>query len=165
MKHSLTTLGTLLISALVTVAAATPATASTLRPSEPPMHERISAALAATPGGVQTGWNEISWDDGAVVLTLASGDTVMTAAVSGSNCAVGAFCVYSGQGYKGNKLTFTTCTSNHSVAGLAGGSVRSIANARSSGNVKAYNGSTLMLTVVAGTGKDTLATITKLSCS
>ncbi len=76
----------------------------------------------------------------------------------------GKFCAYTLPGYLGNKLTFSTCTSNHGVSAL-GGSVRSIANSRSSGTVKAYNGSSLVLSVSAGTGKNTTATITKLACS
>lgn len=150
----------LLLSAAATLATATPTLAAPATVSMP-MQQRVNAALAEVPGGVQTAWNEVSWDDGAVVLTLAP-EGVATAAAVGS-CASGTFCAYAKVGYTGTKLTFSTCTSGLSVAALP--QVRSIANARSSGTVSAYNGSTLVTTVAAGTGKNTAGTITSLSCS
>lgn len=153
----------LLTSALITLVTATPAAADTA-PAQTPMQQRVSAALAAEPGGEQTAWNEISWDNGAVVLTLASDTAIASVAAQVGTCTSGNFCAYSSANYGGNKLTFSTCTSGLSVAGL-GGPVRSIANSRSSGTVRAYNGGTVVLTVAPGTGKNTLATITSLSCA
>ncbi|ACZ29893.1 hypothetical protein Xcel_0861 [Xylanimonas cellulosilytica DSM 15894] len=128
----------------------------------PDMQERIETVLADNPGGVQTGWNEVTWDDGAVILTIAPDSDIAPRTIG--SCATGAFCAYSQAGYLGSKLTFTTCTANHSVSTL-GAPVRSIANARNNNTVKALNGSTVVLTVPANTGKNTTASITKLSCS
>ncbi len=145
----------------LSISAASPATA---KPTDP-MDDLVAAALEATPGGTRTGWNEVAWDDGDIVLTLADPATRTGATAKAvGGCASGKFCAYTLPGYLGNKLTFSTCTSNHGVSAL-GGSVRSIANSRSSGTVKAYNGSSLVLSVSAGTGKNTTATITKLACS
>lgn len=128
------------------------------------MATQVAAVLDAHPGGERTGWNEVTWHGGDVVLTLAPEVHSGTAAKSVGGCASGKFCAYSLPGYLGSKITYSTCTSNHSVSAL-GSPVRSIANSRSSGNVKAYNGSSLVLTVNAGTGKNTTSTITKLACS
>ncbi|GGH33742.1 peptidase inhibitor family I36 protein [Microbacterium album] len=138
------------------------------------MQERVEAALADRPGGVQTSWNEVNWDDGRVVLTLdptssragssvvLATDVVALAAVGG--CASGTFCAYNQTGYRGDKITFSTCASSHSVSGLVG-SVRSIANSRSSGVVRAYNGTTLLASATAGNGSNVSGTTNKLTCS
>lgn len=151
----------LLTGAVMVIATATPA-AATSSTTSASMQQQVDAALAAEPGGMQTAWNEVSWNDGAVVLTLASDVITVTAAVG--PCPSGKFCAYSSTGYTGSKLTFSTCTSGLSVAGL-NAPVRSIANSRTSGTVTAYNGSSPVLTVPPGQGKNTLATITSLSCA
>lgn len=124
--------------------------------------DRIDEVLREHPGGDQTAWNEISWDDGAVILTLASTYITPFAAVGG--CTSGRFCAYNQTGYRGDKLTFSTCTSSHSVSALAG-AVRSIANSRSTGSIRAYAGSTLLATAAAGTGSNVTGTTTKFVCS
>lgn len=125
-----------------------------------PLQERVDAVIAEF-GGTQTASNEVSWEDGAVVLTLASDGVALRAVGS---CATGAFCAYSGFGYSGNRLTFIGCTTGNSVAAL--GTVRSIANARTSGTVRAYDGSALIATLAPGTGRTSVpAGIDKLNCS
>lgn len=130
------------------------------------MHDRVDAALSAQAGGVQTGWNEITWDSGATVLTLAptfkDDGGIARAAVGG--CDSGKFCAYSQSGYLGNKITYSTCTSNHSVAAL-GGTVRSVVNLRTSGNVKAYSGRSVLATVQAGRGSNVVGSTEYLACS
>ena len=126
-----------------------------------PTQTHIDSVLANYPGGIQTGWNEVSWDDGDVVLTVALGDVHARAAVG--TCANGKHCVYSSPGLLGSKLTFSTC-SNQSVSAL-GGPVKSVANARSSGTVTAKNGSTPVLSIAPGAYKNTSATVTQVSCT
>lgn len=126
------------------------------------MQGHIDAVIQEFPGAVQTGWNEVTWDDGAVILTIAPGGGLAPTAAVG-NCASGTYCVYSGQNRTGSKLTFSTCA-NHSVSPL-GGPVRSMANARSSGSVVAKNGGAVVLTVATGTSKNTTATITHANCA
>ncbi len=133
------------------------------------MQDRVAAVIAEY-GGVQTAWNEVAWDDGDVILDLAGTTSSVaqpqaadTAATIGS-CASGRHCVYSGSNYSGNKLTFSSCATNQSVAALDG-NVRSIANNRTGKSIKAYDGSTLVATVPTSSGKNVNGTITKVSCS
>lgn len=127
------------------------------------VQERIAEVMQEYPGGTQISRNEVSWDNGNVVLTLRSQDDTVSPTNVG-NCETGKFCAYSGTGYTGSSISFSTCTSSHSVAQL-GTAVRSIANARTSGQVQAKNGSTVVLTVPHGTGANTTATVTTLACS
>lgn len=124
-----------------------------------PMQDRVDGVVAEF-GGEQTAYNEVTWDGGAVVLTIADEDAASRAIGS---CATGSFCAFSASGYAGSKLTFATCVANQSTAAL--GAVRSVANARSIGTVTAYNGNTPLFSVFANSGTNTSASVTKLSCS
>lgn len=84
------------------------------------------------------------------------------AAVGG--CTTGKFCAYNQTGYRGDKITFSTCSSSQSVTGLTG-AVRSIANSRSTGIIRAYAGSTLLASAAAGTGVNVTGTTTNIFCS
>ncbi len=129
------------------------------------MQDRIDAVLQEQPGGTQIAWNEVSWNDGDVVLTLASASTsqgVTTFAAVGG-CTSGKFCAYNQTGYRGDKITYSTCTSSQSVSALVG-PVRSIANSRTSGTIRAYAGSTLLATATAGTGANVTGTTTNITC-
>jgi len=127
------------------------------------MQDRVIETLRNNPGGVQTAWNEISWENGDIVLTLSS-ELGHLSPLAIPNCPAGQFCAFSGSNYSGSKVAFSTCLSNHSVATL-GAPVLSIANNRSSGNVKGLNNSTVVITVPFNTGANTSGTITSLSCS
>lgn len=111
------------------------------------LQARIDAILAAHPGGVQTAPNEIEWQGGDVTLTL---DVPGLSPFAVGSCATGKFCAYDGASLTGAKLTFTTCTT-HSTAAL--GSVRSLANARSSGTVQGLSGLGAVLTTVSAGGR------------
>jgi len=142
---------------------ASPAQAIT---SNPEMQTRVETVLEQNPGGTQIAWNEVSWDDGEVVLTLApptvgAGPAVL-AVVGG--CTSGKFCAYNQTGYLGDKITYSTCTSTQSVANLIG-AVRSIANSRTTGTIRAYAGSTLLASAAAGAGSNVTGTSTNISCS
>ena len=130
---------------------------------DPALQERIDAVIDQF-GGTQTGPGEVTWGEGAVVLTIAPITDDRPIAFSVGSCPSGSFCAYSLAGYFGSRLTFTTCTTGNSVAAL-GAPVRSIANSRGFGTVYAYNGGSLAITVPADTGTNTTATITTLSCS
>lgn len=134
-----------------------PASAATLAD---PLQDRVDAVIAVH-GGVQTGANEVSWDDGAVILTIAVGG-IVAQAVGG--CPSGSFCAYSGTSYTGSRLQFTACTSGNSVTAL--GTVRSLANSRTSGTVRAYDGAVLKATLAPNTGRTSVTAGTDtLSCS
>jgi len=141
------------------VLAPVPALAAT-SPDEPDLQQQIDAVLAEFPGGTQTAPNEVSWQDGTVVLTLANDEQV--AARSVGSCATGTHCVYSGSGLSGSKLTFSTC-STQSVAPL-GAPVASIANARSV-VVRAYNSIGVVGSVSANGSANTGSWgVTKVGC-
>ncbi len=69
-------------------------------------------AVIAQHGGKQISATEVSWNGGAVVLSVVMPHGVSAAAVEG--CADGAYCFYQHQNFGGRKLTFRDCT----VAGL-----------------------------------------------
>jgi len=126
------------------------------------MQARVDAVLAEYPGGVQIGPNEVSWESGGVILTLASENGQVGSRAVGS-CGSGSFCAYTGYSLSGSKLSFTTCTT-HSTTVL--GAVRSVANARSSGSIKAKNSSgTVLSTINAGSSVAYApSNITQLTC-
>lgn len=148
----------------IIIAAVLAALSLTLLPSaaadDPSMQDRVDDVIQEH-GGVQSGWNEVTWDDGAVVLTIEPRGGFAPFAVG--TCATGTYCVYSGPNRTGSKIAFSTCA-NHSVSPL-GGPVRSMANARSSGSVVAKNSSTVVLTVAVGGSKNTTATVTHANCA
>lgn len=123
-----------------------------------PVQAQVDAALEERPGGVQISANKVSWEDGAVILTIA--DPVGPQAVG--SCATGAFCAFGGTKLTGNKLSFTSCAA-HSTKSIT---VKSLANARSSGNVTAKNASGKALsTVKAGASVATApAGVVSVSC-
>lgn len=128
------------------------------------LQERVDLALEQNPGSVQIGPNEIAIDGSTILVLEMAGSGQSRAQPAGTvgGCPAGKFCAYSKVGYAGDYLSYSTCESSHSVAGI---SVRSIANSRSSGSVLAYKGSTLLATVAAGTGKNVSKGTSKLSCS
>ncbi|MFD4961111.1 peptidase inhibitor family I36 protein [Microbacterium sp. NPDC058389] len=144
---------------------ASPAAAST-----DSTQDQVDAVIAEF-GGTQTAANEVSWDDGAVVLTLAADDPAARFADSNGitsssvgACPSGSFCAYSGTSYTGSRLTFTACTTGNPVAAL--GTVRSLVNSRAVGTVRAYAGWSTIATLAPSTGRASVsAGIDKLNCS
>ena len=155
--------------ALPLVAGAVALSASPAAASTDPTQDQVDAVIAEF-GGTQTAPNEVSGADGAVVLTIAPDDAASRVGSSGitafsvGTCASGAFCAYDGYGYTGSKLTFTACTTGNSVAAL--GTVRSLANSRGYGTVRAYDGWATVATLGPNTGASSVAAgIDKLNCS
>lgn len=146
-----------LIGTLATLALAVGTQPAMASPTDD-LQQQVDSIIARY-GGEQTAKNEITWDGGEAVLTLAP---TGVQPLSVGSCATGSFCAYSSFSQGGSKLSFTSCTASNSTAPL--GQVRSVANARSSGSVHAYNGSTSVLTVAAGSYANTGATITRLGC-
>jgi len=149
-----------LLAAAAVLAPVSAATAATADSGSDGLQQRIDAVLAEFPGGVQTGPDEVSWQDGAVVLNLEPEGQL--AARSVGSCATGSHCVYSGVGLSGSKLTFSTC-STQSVAPL-GAPVASMANARSV-VVRAYNNVGVVGSVSANSWASTSSWgVTKVGC-
>lgn len=150
-------------------AAGEPADAGTLS-----VQERIDATLAEFPGGVQISWNEIAWDGGDTVLTVAgdpagisAGADSLSAAVPAAalaNCESGRYCAFGGASFSGSKLSFTSCPGTSSTSAL-GGPVRSVVNAKATAAVRGQSGSTVLVTLAAYTSRATVpAGITSLRC-
>lgn len=142
------------------------------------MQARIDAVIAQY-GGIQTAPNEVTWASEGTVLDLATTQPAATTAASKTrsaaavedvtpatvgSCGSGHHCVYSQPSYNGDKLEYSTCASSQSIAAL-GANVKSIANNRRSSTIKAYNGSTVVATVAANSGKNVTSTVTKIGCS
>lgn len=149
--------------ALGSLSLLTPSLAHATTNTDTPTQERIDEVIAEY-GGEQTAWNEVTWNDGEVVFTTApSTASRQVTAAAARNCNSGSHCVFSGTGYTGERLTFSSCSSNQSVSGLS--SVRSVANNRSGKSVKVYKNSTLLTTVSANSGKNVSSGATSLTCS
>lgn len=89
------------VCALLLVLAGTPAAGAA--PATPATSARVSAYLSAHPGGQPLNDNEISYGDGALIVTL----TAPTAALGTPDCPSGWFCFYEypGYGYPRGKLS------------------------------------------------------------
>lgn len=126
-----------------------------------PVDEAIVQALDEHPGGVQTAWNEVSWDDGDVTLTIAPRSLLATFSSFG-RCDRGAFCIFSGYGGVGKKVTYRSCgTYSTSVLGQP---VRSIVNSRSGNTVRGKNGSTIVVTVGPSGARNVYSPINTVEC-
>ena len=130
------------------------------------MQERVDEVLDTDPEAEQTGWNEISWDDGEVILTLDPTSTtdghVIQASSAMSKCPRGSYCAFSKRNYAGDRLKVSSCRNRSTTAMTA---VNSVANARTSGIVRAYNGNIRVATVTARSGKSSITSkVTRLTC-
>lgn len=127
------------------------------------LQDRIDAILQEHPGGIQIDDRSISWENGAVTLTLDAG----TGARSIGTCATGSYCAFSGYNYAGTKLSFTSCSAGGSSGSLAllGNVPHSVANARTSGTVAARNGGSTIFNLGANSGNPAVtSTVTTLVC-
>lgn len=115
-----------------------------------PLEARAAAILAVYPGGDEIAPGILSWDDGAVVLTL---DGAVSPQSIGT-CLTGQYCAWSGTNYLGTKLAFTSCSAAGYSSSLAllGGLARSTANARTTGHVNAVSGGSVIYMMPANTG-------------
>lgn len=150
----------LALSALFASSAHAIGSESVIAASTKPVQQLIDDAMHDRPGGTQISATEVSWEDGAVTLTVYDG---LSSRAIGS-CAAGSFCAWDGSHLTGSRLSFTSCAT-HSTAGLS--IVRSLANARSSGTVKAKNsGGTVLLTLSANTSTGSAPTgVKSLTCT
>lgn len=153
-----------LITAGIAALALTLGAASSAHADTPPtaLQEQVESILAEHPGGVQTAPNTISWEEGAVVLTLA---TSGIAPLAVGNCSTNYYCAYTGTTLSGSKLSFSSCDTTVGLSALPG-IVRSIANARTSGYVQGQTsgGSTLTTVSYGGQNNSTPTGISQLRC-
>lgn len=118
----------------------------------------IAYALEQVAGGYATSEHTASWPK--IGMEMVS--SLATAPFSVGSCATGSICAYSGYTLTGSKLSWTGC-STYSTAALP--SVGSIANARSSGTLRARNGTTVVATAGAGGQANVWSAVTNVQCS
>ena len=149
------------ITVVLMVLGAAPAVSDPTPPDT--VQQRVEDVLARYPGGIQISSTTSSWEDGAILLTFPS----PSGRAIGS-CATGSYCAFSSTAYSGTRLAFTGCsatTTSNSVAVL-GSATRSVANARTSGTVRAMDGIAVVHTLSANTGvTSNAASLTALSCT
>ena len=121
------------------------------------LHPDVEYALEAVPGGIAVSDTAVVWPTLGMILEA---ESQMQRAVG--SCATGTYCAYAQSGLRGTKLTFTICT-NVSTAALQ--TVGSIANGRSSGNVHARNGGTILATAGANGSANVGGGTTNLLCT
>ncbi|PPF41870.1 hypothetical protein C5B85_18285 [Pseudoclavibacter sp. AY1F1] len=125
--------------------------------------EIVTYALDAVPGGHATGEHTAYWPDLGMTLLSeeASASPSRDRQRAVGSCASGNVCAYSGSSLSGSKLSWSSC-GTHSTAAL--GSVRSIANGRTSETLRARNGSTVLATATPGTQKNVSGTARTVNC-
>lgn len=122
------------------------------------VHPDVEYALNTVPGGIAVGDTVAVWPALGMILEAQS---ALQRAVG--SCASGTYCAYALPGLRGTKLTFTVCT-NVSTAALQ--SVGSIANGRSSGNVRARNAAGTTLATAGPNGSaNVVSGTTNLLCT
>jgi hypothetical protein len=149
----------------ITAATITLATASTASAATDPttgivIDDEVAYALEMEPGGYATGEHTAYWPDLSMTLESSQAHAATPRAAVGS-CASGSVCAYSGYGLAGSKLSWTTCGS-HPTTALS--SVKSIANARSSGTLQARNGTTVVASASAGGQANVTQPVTNVYC-
>lgn len=120
---------------------------------------QVAAMLEEVPGGVLIDATHAEWPELGMELAVATESGVSARAVQ--NCATGRICAYSGTSLAGSSLTFTVCGV---IAIPSSFSVKSVANARTSGFTQVRNGTSVLATVSAGSWGNVSGTVTNLRC-
>lgn len=147
------TIGVVALTVLALFGGSNPASAA-----EREVAPEVAYALEVEPGGIVVDYWHATWPKLDMTLTVPS--EVTRAAIG--NCASGRVCAFNGYGASGAYLSWGSCGS-HSTAALSG-SVRSIANARSSGTLRARNGTTVVASAAAGSSANVYGTTTNIYC-
>lgn len=124
--------------------------------SAPDIDPEIAAVLDAVPGGTVIDADHAVWP--ALGMRMTSADAVSAFAVG--SCATGAVCAFSGLNGSGSKLSWSTC----GTFTISAFTVRSIADARSTGYLQARNGTTVVATAYAGASANVYAAVTNVRC-
>lgn len=118
---------------------------------------RIAAVMAEVPGGIVLDENHAVWPElGMEMETPVEGESLF--AVGG--CSTGYVCVFDAANASGAKISWSTC-GNPTVSSFT---VRSIANARSTGYAQARYGTTVRATANAGTYANLFSTVNNVRC-
>lgn len=120
---------------------------------------QVAAMLEEVPGGVVIDATHAVWPELDMELTVRAESGV--AARSVGSCATGKICAYNATSLGGSALSFGSCGVSAVPSSFT---VKSVANARSTGSVQARNGTTVLKTVYAGSWSNVTGTVTNLRC-
>ncbi|WP_337005067.1 MULTISPECIES: hypothetical protein [unclassified Microbacterium] len=120
---------------------------------------QVAAMLEEVPGGILIDSTHAVWPELDMALSVRP-DSGFAARSVGS-CATDKICAYSGVSLSGSVLTFGTC----GILSVPGSfSVKSAANARTSGYAQPRNGTTVLATIYAGGWSNVSGTTTNIRC-
>lgn len=148
-----------LLVAAVFAIGSVPAVANAAEPVGDP-DPQIAEMLDAVPGGILIDSNHAVWPELDMEMTVPRASDVAARAVGG--CATGKICAFNAYFADGSALSFGTC-GIHSIP--SNFTVKSVANARSSGTAQPRNGTTVLATISAGTYQNTSGTVTNIRCN
>ncbi len=117
---------------------------------------RIAAVMAEVPGGIVVDESRAVWP--ALGMEMIVPGDVSVFAVGA--CATGKVCAFDGYNTGGAQLNWSTC-GTFSVSAFT---VRSIADARSTGYLQARNGTTVVATANAGRSANVYSAVTNVRC-
>lgn len=141
---------------LVISLGASPANAAVGDPEVDPL---VAAVLEEVPGGVLIDATHAVWPELGMELSVPSASRITARSVG--SCATGKICAYNASSLGGGSLTFATCSVSAVPSSFT---VKSVANARSTGSVQVRNGTTVLTTVNAGTWGNVSGSVTNLRC-
>lgn len=116
----------------------------------------VAAVMDAVPGGVLIDADHAIWPRTGMELTSAEAAGVFAV----GSCQTGRVCAFSGANRSGSKLSWSTC----GTFTISAFTVRSIADARSTGYLQARNGTTVVATANAGASANVFGTVTNVRC-
>lgn len=118
--------------------------------------QRIAAVMAEVPGGVLVDENHAVWAE--LGMEMETPEDAAPFAVGG--CSTGYVCVFDSYNAQGAKISWSTC-SNPTVSSFT---VRSIANARSTGYAQARYSTAVRATANAGAYANVYASVNNVRC-
>ncbi len=124
----------------------------------------IESMLAAVPGGVLIDETRAVWPTLGMELVVAEGAPTSRAAVAAAAvglCPSGRVCAFDQTATAGARLSWTSCDASFPVGTFT---VRSIADARSSGYAQARYGTTVRATASAGNWANVYGTVSRIVC-
>lgn len=123
------------------------------------VHPAIAQALREIPGGVLIDSERAVWPE--FDMTLIVTDDPRLAARSVGSCPTGKICAYLGAGLTSMYVSWGLCGV---LPAPSGQTMRSMANARTSGYAQARNGASVVATATAGSWTNVYSTVTSVRC-
>lgn len=164
MKRTITaaTIGAALLIAGAFAAPAAAAADGSVQPDP-----QIAAMLESIPGGTAVDAYHAVWPELDMEMSVATPKRDAAATRSSASiasvgaCATGKVCAFSLSGTNGAKLSWGTCNTSFPVGTFT---VRSIADARSTGYVQAKYGTTVRATAYAGNWTNVYGSVSRITC-